>query len=221
MLGLPPIHGLGRARHPCLRLQATVVFCTLSTDSWEIFWRVLEWIGLCLGIVIAGARGDICPCAPSRPAARPGGAGPGLAPAGRGSARRRLQRALRRAAAAAGHRDPHAALQRPVLPLVDRAAARCSSPGPPSRGSGCPSRARAAAWRGHRIVVRFLNASGKQDGVAIRLMYPEQWVDAIKTHLISGLQRTRKRRAGARQHIRTDPHRHDIRRKPRARASGW
>jgi hypothetical protein len=37
----------------------------------------------------------------------------------------------------------------------------------------------------HRIVVRFLNASGKQDGVAIRLMYPERWVDAIKTHLIT------------------------------------
>ncbi len=37
----------------------------------------------------------------------------------------------------------------------------------------------------HRVVVRFLNASGKQDGVAINLWYPEQWVDAIKTHLIT------------------------------------
>jgi len=37
----------------------------------------------------------------------------------------------------------------------------------------------------HRIVVRFLNASGKQDGVAISLLYPERWVDAIKTHLIT------------------------------------
>ncbi len=37
----------------------------------------------------------------------------------------------------------------------------------------------------HRIVVRFLDASGKQDGVAIRLLYPTQWVDAIKTHLIT------------------------------------
>jgi hypothetical protein len=37
----------------------------------------------------------------------------------------------------------------------------------------------------HRIVVRFLNASGKQDGVAISLLYPTQWVDAIKTHLIT------------------------------------
>jgi hypothetical protein len=37
----------------------------------------------------------------------------------------------------------------------------------------------------HRIVVRFLNTVGKQDGVAIRLLYPEQWVEAIKTHLIA------------------------------------
>jgi hypothetical protein len=37
----------------------------------------------------------------------------------------------------------------------------------------------------HRIVVRFLNASGKEDGIAVRLLYPEQWVEAIKTHLIS------------------------------------
>ncbi|HTP58300.1 MAG TPA: hypothetical protein VMM82_05240 [Spirochaetia bacterium] len=37
----------------------------------------------------------------------------------------------------------------------------------------------------HRIVVRFLNTSGKEDGISIRLLYPEQWVDAIKTHLIT------------------------------------
>jgi hypothetical protein len=37
----------------------------------------------------------------------------------------------------------------------------------------------------HRIVVRFLNASGKEDGISIRLLYPGQWVDAIKTHLIT------------------------------------
>ncbi|HYW83527.1 MAG TPA: hypothetical protein VFB30_09745 [Spirochaetia bacterium] len=39
--------------------------------------------------------------------------------------------------------------------------------------------------RGHRVVVRFLNTSGKEDGISIRLLYPEQWVDAIKTHLIT------------------------------------
>ncbi|HEY9594894.1 MAG TPA: hypothetical protein VHE79_10475 [Spirochaetia bacterium] len=37
----------------------------------------------------------------------------------------------------------------------------------------------------HRIVVRFLNAEGKEDGIAIRLLYPEQWVSAIKTNLIT------------------------------------
>ena len=37
----------------------------------------------------------------------------------------------------------------------------------------------------HRIVVRFLNAAGKEDGIIIRLLYPEEWVAAIKTHLIT------------------------------------
>jgi hypothetical protein len=37
----------------------------------------------------------------------------------------------------------------------------------------------------HRISVRFLNASGKEDGITIRLLYPEEWVAAIKTHLIT------------------------------------
>ena len=36
-----------------------------------------------------------------------------------------------------------------------------------------------------RIVVRFLNDAGKEDGISIRLLYPAQWVDAIKTHLIT------------------------------------
>jgi hypothetical protein len=37
----------------------------------------------------------------------------------------------------------------------------------------------------HRIIVRFLNAAGKEDGITIRLLYPEEWVAAIKTHLIT------------------------------------
>jgi hypothetical protein len=37
----------------------------------------------------------------------------------------------------------------------------------------------------HLIVVRFLNAAGKEDGISIQLLYPAQWVSAIKTHLIS------------------------------------
>jgi hypothetical protein len=34
-------------------------------------------------------------------------------------------------------------------------------------------------------VIRFLNAAGKEDGIAIRLLSPEAWVEAIKTHLIT------------------------------------
>jgi hypothetical protein len=45
-------------------------------------------------------------------------------------------------------------------------------------------RARRRAER-HRILVRFLNAAGKEDGITIRLLYPEEWVAAIKTHLIT------------------------------------
>ena len=37
----------------------------------------------------------------------------------------------------------------------------------------------------HTIAVRFLNTSGKEDGLVVRLLYPERWVDAIKTHLIT------------------------------------
>jgi len=36
-----------------------------------------------------------------------------------------------------------------------------------------------------RIVVRFLNAAGKEDAVTLQLLSPAQWVQAIKTHLIS------------------------------------
>jgi hypothetical protein len=46
------------------------------------------------------------------------------------------------------------------------------------------ARGRLGAVR-HRIVARFLNAAGKEDGIRIRLLYPEQWVAAIKTHLIT------------------------------------
>ncbi len=35
------------------------------------------------------------------------------------------------------------------------------------------------------VVVRYLTAEGKEDGITIRLMSPAQWVDAIKTHLIT------------------------------------
>jgi hypothetical protein len=34
-------------------------------------------------------------------------------------------------------------------------------------------------------VIRFLNTAGKEDGIVIRLLSPEQWVAAIKTRLIT------------------------------------
>ncbi len=43
----------------------------------------------------------------------------------------------------------------------------------------------AAGSQRHAIVLRFLNTAGKEDGLLIRLLYPEQWVAAIKTHLIT------------------------------------
>jgi hypothetical protein len=47
---------------------------------------------------------------------------------------------------------------------------------PPPNAQGMQRRA---------IVLRFLNTAGKEDGLLVRLLYPEQWVDAIKTHLIT------------------------------------
>ncbi len=35
-----------------------------------------------------------------------------------------------------------------------------------------------------RVILRFLTTQGKEDGVIIRLLSPDQWVTAIKTHLI-------------------------------------
>jgi hypothetical protein len=58
-------------------------------------------------------------------------------------------------------------------------------PGPSISWIGVSDSGEGRRGEKHRIVVRFLNASGKQDGVAISLLYPVQWVDAIKTHLIT------------------------------------
>jgi hypothetical protein len=35
------------------------------------------------------------------------------------------------------------------------------------------------------VTLHFLNALGKEDGVTLRLLSPDQWVSAIKTHLIA------------------------------------
>ena len=58
-------------------------------------------------------------------------------------------------------------------------------PGPSISWIGVSEAHRAPRAERHRIVVRFLNAAGKEDGIAIRLLYPAQWVAAIKTHLIT------------------------------------
>lgn len=58
-------------------------------------------------------------------------------------------------------------------------------PGPSISWIGVSEEHEGSRMERHRIVVRFLNTVGKQDGVAIRLLYPEQWVEAIKTHLIA------------------------------------
>jgi hypothetical protein len=34
------------------------------------------------------------------------------------------------------------------------------------------------------ITLRYLNAAAKEDGIAVRLPYAEQWAEAIRTHLI-------------------------------------
>ena len=58
-------------------------------------------------------------------------------------------------------------------------------PGPSISWIGVSEARDAPRAERHRIVVRFLNAAGKEDGIAIRLLYPAQWVAAIKTHLIT------------------------------------
>ena len=58
-------------------------------------------------------------------------------------------------------------------------------PGPSISWIGVSDTPRGSRSERHRIMVRFLNTAGKEDGISIRLLYPEQWVEAIKTHLIT------------------------------------
>jgi hypothetical protein len=144
-------------------------------------WRVLEWTGLGLGIIIAALAVTFA------------------------LARRRIlrrvqgelgQNALLLAAGARvggydGGRRPSLAVG--ILMLLSSGLYFHSwsgrrevfIPGASISWIGVPEEPEGGRVEGHSIVVRFLNASGKQDGVAIRLMYPAQWVDAIKTHLIT------------------------------------
>lgn len=59
-------------------------------------------------------------------------------------------------------------------------------PGPSITYIGVSDPAQAPVRRERRaVVLRFLNTAGKEDGLFIRMLYPEQWVEAIKTHLIT------------------------------------
>ena len=147
-------------------------------------WRMLEWIGLCLGIVIAALAMTFA------------------------IARRRVLRHVRgelgqdalllAAGARVGGQNGSTAGKRPpvslgILMLLSSGLYFHSwtgrrevfIPGPSISWIGVSESRGGSRTERHRIVVRFLNASGKEDGVAIRLMYPEHWVDAIKTHLIT------------------------------------
>lgn len=144
---------------------------------------MLEWIGLCLGIVIAAVAMSFA------------------------VARRRVLRHVRAelgkdalllsAGARLGGNNgsspgtrPHSAMG--ILVLLSSGLYFHSwggrreffIPGPSISWIGVSEAREGGRVERHRIMVRFLNASGKEDGVAIRLLYPEQWVDAIKTHLI-------------------------------------
>jgi len=147
-------------------------------------WRALEWIGLGLGIVIAALAVTFA------------------------FARRRILRHVRgelgesslllAAGARIGGYDGLAEGRQPsvalgVLMLLSSGLYFHSwtgrrevfIPGPSISWIGVSEGREGRSVDRHRIVVRFLNAAGKEDGVAIRLLYPEQWVDAIKTHLIT------------------------------------
>jgi hypothetical protein len=138
-------------------------------------WRLFEWIGLSLGIVIAGllavfhlARVRIV---------------------------RRVQTELGReallisAGARVGEYDHEAdatssSARAGILMLLASGLYFHSWIGSREVFVSGPS----ISWIGisdARIVVRFLNAAGKEDGIAIKLLYPEHWVAAIKTHLIT------------------------------------
>jgi len=147
------------------------------------FWTMLEWIALGLGVAVA------------------------VLAAAFAVLRRRILRHVRRelgqeslllaAGARVGGANGHAA-GRPsaasgILMLLSTGLYFHSwigprevfIPGPSISWIGVSEARAGRRAERHRVVVRFLNASGKQDGVAISLLYPEQWVDAIKTHLIT------------------------------------
>jgi hypothetical protein len=147
-------------------------------------WRVLEWTGLCLGIIIAAFAVTFA-------VARRLILGHVQVELGQNAL-------LLSAAAQVGGYNGSSEGRRPslamgILMLLSTGLYFHSwsgrhevfIPGPSISWIGVSEQREGSGVRRQRIVVRFLNASGKQDGVAIRLLYPEQWVDAIKTHLIT------------------------------------
>jgi len=146
-------------------------------------WRLLEWIGLALGVVIAGMA--VAFLLTRRRILRHVEAELGrevllLATGARVGAYDHLTDG-RTVAAATG-----------VLMLLTSGlyfhswlgSREVFVPGPSISWIGV-SESRGHLSERHHIVVRFLNAAGKEDGIVIRLLYPEQWVAAIKTHLIT------------------------------------
>jgi heme exporter protein D len=150
-------------------------------------WRLFEWIGLSLGIVIAGLATALL------------------------LARRRImhhvegelgREALLLAANArvSGFDGGPGGKPRPspagILMLLASGlyfhswtgSQEVFIPGPSISWIGVSDAREGSRWERPRIVVRFLNAAGKEDGFAIRLLYPVQWVAAIKTHLITHIQ---------------------------------
>jgi hypothetical protein len=167
------------------RLAGRGAFLYFGHGLMGYFWRVLEWIGLGLGIAAAAFAAAFV------------------------AARRRILRHVRTELGqdslllAAGARvggfdgvadgEGRATPASGILMLLSSGLYFHSwiglrevfIPGPSISWIGVSESHPGRRGEGHRIVVRFLNASGKQDGVAISLLYPAQWVDAIKTHLIT------------------------------------
>ena len=158
-------------------LQGPAVFCTVSREPMGSLWSTLAWIGLCLGVAAAGAAAVLL------------------------AVRARIMRRVRAElgkdslllAAAARVGAPDAGASAGILMLLSRGlyfhawlgGREVYIPGPSISWIGVSEGRSGPRAERHHIVVRFLNGDGKEDGITVRLLYPEQWVAAIKTHLIT------------------------------------
>ena len=164
-------------------MQAVCVFYTLTAGAMGYLWRLFAWVGLFLIIALAAFAATFL------------------------FARRRIMRhveeelgkdALLLAAGARVGESGNGAnggssLSTGILMLLSSGLyfhawlgnREVFVPGPSISWIGVSEAHDARRTERNRIVVRFLNAAGKEDGIAIRLLYPAQWVAAIKTHLIT------------------------------------